>query len=232
MEQIDQLKSMRDAAQVRLQANPDFKLKNSLDALIDDLEAFIATDGASGVESAVDVETQDELVASDDEEEQQSDIPVVIEPVIAIDEFVVAVDESVAAVESVVAVDESVVAVDESVVAVDESVVAVDEEVSGDLAYANVEQTDAAIGIEENSDESNEESEIVAAIAANISTEEIDGDGNINGLDFINTTQLDNTAQLDNTTQLDMEAEAAIEALEAELAQTDSDSNRPTTNSP
>ncbi len=186
MEQIDQLKSMRDAAQVRLQANPDFKLKNSLDALIDDLEAFIAADGASTVESAVDVETQDELVASDDEEEQQPDIPVVDEPVIAIDD----------------------------------SVVAVDEEVSGDLANADVEQTDAAIGIEENSDELDEESEIAAVIAANISAEEIDGDGDINGMDFVNTTQLD------------LEAEAAIEALEAELAQTDSDSNRPTTNSP
>ncbi len=45
MEQIDQLKSMRDAAKERLEAaikalekSPDAKLVNSLTALIDDLE--------------------------------------------------------------------------------------------------------------------------------------------------------------------------------------------------
>jgi len=42
MEQIEQLKTMRDAALERLQANPDYKLVTSLDALIVDLEASFA----------------------------------------------------------------------------------------------------------------------------------------------------------------------------------------------
>ena len=49
MEQIAQLKAMRDAAKARLMASPDWKLMVSLDALIPDLEkAFgIATDATS-----------------------------------------------------------------------------------------------------------------------------------------------------------------------------------------
>lgn len=39
MEQIEQLKAMRDAAKARLEATPDFRLMTSLAALIDDLEA-------------------------------------------------------------------------------------------------------------------------------------------------------------------------------------------------
>ncbi len=39
MEQIEQLKAMRDAAKSRLEATPDFRLMTSLTALIDDLEA-------------------------------------------------------------------------------------------------------------------------------------------------------------------------------------------------
>ena len=42
MEQIAQLKTMRDDALERLQINPDFKLVNSLDALISDLESVLA----------------------------------------------------------------------------------------------------------------------------------------------------------------------------------------------
>ncbi len=38
MEQIEQLKAMRDAAKARLEAMPDFRLMNSLGSLIDDLE--------------------------------------------------------------------------------------------------------------------------------------------------------------------------------------------------
>ena len=38
MEQINQLKTMRDEALLRLRSNPDFKLVNSLEALIEDLE--------------------------------------------------------------------------------------------------------------------------------------------------------------------------------------------------
>jgi len=54
MEQITQLKTMRDDALARLQANPDFKLANSLDALITDLESVLQPPAASGLE----VETQ------------------------------------------------------------------------------------------------------------------------------------------------------------------------------
>ncbi|HSO46297.1 MAG TPA: hypothetical protein VLQ68_00060 [Rhizobiaceae bacterium] len=39
MEQIEQLKAMRDAAKARLEATPDYRLMTSLAALIDDLEA-------------------------------------------------------------------------------------------------------------------------------------------------------------------------------------------------
>ena len=42
MQQIEQLKLMRDEALQRLRSNPDYKLANSLDALIQDLEAFVA----------------------------------------------------------------------------------------------------------------------------------------------------------------------------------------------
>lgn len=42
MEQIDQLKTMRDEALERLETNPDFKLLTSLDALIVELEAVLA----------------------------------------------------------------------------------------------------------------------------------------------------------------------------------------------
>jgi len=42
MDQIEQLKVMHDEALQRLQLNLDYKLAISLDALIEDLEAFIA----------------------------------------------------------------------------------------------------------------------------------------------------------------------------------------------
>ena len=41
MEQIKQLQAMRDSALERLQSSPDFRLVNSLDVLIKDLEAVI-----------------------------------------------------------------------------------------------------------------------------------------------------------------------------------------------
>jgi hypothetical protein len=171
MEQIKQLKSMRDAAQDRLQANPDFKLKNSLDSLIDDLEAFMSGDGGSVVENAVDVETQDELVASDDEEEQQPEYP------------------------------------------------AIDEVASGDQVHADNEHIDEVVENEDISVELDEEAEIAAAIAENISAEDIAVEGDVNGSGYVDTTQLD------------MEAEAAIEALEAELSQSDPDIKQSTSNS-
>ncbi|MEM9332067.1 MAG: hypothetical protein AAGA53_12120 [Pseudomonadota bacterium] len=43
MEAINQLKSLRDEALERLQANPDYKLLTSLDELIVDLESFNKT---------------------------------------------------------------------------------------------------------------------------------------------------------------------------------------------
>lgn len=54
MEQIIQLKSMRDAALDRLQNNPDFKLVNSLDALIRDLETVMVPVSESVAEEPVD----------------------------------------------------------------------------------------------------------------------------------------------------------------------------------
>jgi len=53
MEQIIQLKSMRDEALERLQNNPDFKLVNSLDSLIRDLEAVLVPATESVVEETI-----------------------------------------------------------------------------------------------------------------------------------------------------------------------------------
>ena len=53
MEQIEQLKTMRDEALARLQLNPDYKLVTSLDALISDLEASFAPAKAEAVEAAI-----------------------------------------------------------------------------------------------------------------------------------------------------------------------------------
>jgi hypothetical protein len=48
MEQIEQLKAMRDAAKARIEALPDFRLMTSLTALIDDLEKALGTGEQSG----------------------------------------------------------------------------------------------------------------------------------------------------------------------------------------
>ncbi len=54
MEQIEQLKAMRDAARARIEALPDFRLMTSLSALIDDLEKALgpADPSADAVEAA------------------------------------------------------------------------------------------------------------------------------------------------------------------------------------
>jgi hypothetical protein len=52
VEQIDQLKAMRDAAKARLEAMPDFRLMNSLTALIEDLEIAFGMKPAAAVEPA------------------------------------------------------------------------------------------------------------------------------------------------------------------------------------
>lgn len=80
MEQIIQLKTMRDAALARLQVNPDFKLVNSLDALIQDLEAVAIT-----VDDAVvmpEVVSEPELVA--DALPVEPEVLVVDEPIDAL----------------------------------------------------------------------------------------------------------------------------------------------------
>ncbi|MCF6321780.1 MAG: hypothetical protein L3J32_08450 [Rhizobiaceae bacterium] len=61
MEQVIQLKTIRDEALARLQLNADFKLVNSLDALIKDLEAVL-----SPLESVSEFEEK----KADDEESQ------------------------------------------------------------------------------------------------------------------------------------------------------------------
>ncbi len=68
MEQIVQLRTMRDEALERLQANPDFKLVNSLDALIKDLEAVVVPVAvqAEANTSVVDVDSAKEDVVVED----------------------------------------------------------------------------------------------------------------------------------------------------------------------
>lgn len=50
MEQIEQLKAMRDAAKARLEATPDYRLMTSLAALIDDLEAAFSGEPPASAE--------------------------------------------------------------------------------------------------------------------------------------------------------------------------------------
>lgn len=181
MEQIEQLKVMRDAAQERLRANPDFKLKNSLDALIDDLEAFIAGESAVDSTDAVSSDPQEELVASDDEEEQQ--------PEESVDEPVTSKYSSRSR-----SYDED----------------RYQRPVAASAGSDIYENDDADV-----EDSDIEDSDIAAALAQNISADDIHNEPD------------SSRSGSSNTSKLDMEAEAAIEALEAELAQSDSDMNRP-----
>jgi hypothetical protein len=57
MEQIEQLKAMRDAARARIEALPDFRLMTSLSALIDDLEKALGPAHPSADPSADAAET-------------------------------------------------------------------------------------------------------------------------------------------------------------------------------
>lgn len=71
MEQIDQLRDMRDAAKARIEATPDFKLMHSLTALIDDLEEALGlTQSADGAEAGEDA--GEDGAAADAEEPQSS----------------------------------------------------------------------------------------------------------------------------------------------------------------
>ena len=182
MEQIEQLKVMRDAAQDRLRANPDFKLKNSLDALIDDLEAFISSESSGVTDDAVSTDPQEELVASDEEEEQQVSEQSYIQPVSS----------------------------DYNSGSGSYNEEGQDDPVVQSAAEENVVNNDNDVD-----DSDIEDSDIAAALAQNISAEDIHNEQDTNGSDFVDSSQLD------------MEAEAAIEALEAELAQSDTDVNRP-----
>jgi len=61
MEQIKQLKAMRDAARARIAATADYKLMTSLDALITDLEkAFGAADDAPAPDRSGEKDNPDE----------------------------------------------------------------------------------------------------------------------------------------------------------------------------
>lgn len=61
MEQIKQLKAMRDAARARIAATADYKLMTSLDALITDLEkAFGAADGDPAPDRSADKDNPEE----------------------------------------------------------------------------------------------------------------------------------------------------------------------------
>ena len=74
MEQIEQLKTMRDEALARLQLNPDYKLVTSLDALISDLEASFAPAKAEAVEAAIadmDASSSDAQKKSDGKDAQR-----------------------------------------------------------------------------------------------------------------------------------------------------------------
>ena len=60
MEQIKQLKAMRDAARARIAATADYKLMTSLDALITDLEkAFGAADDAPAPDRSADSDPEE-----------------------------------------------------------------------------------------------------------------------------------------------------------------------------
>ncbi len=73
MEQIIQLKTMRDEALERLQNNPDFKLVNSLDALIRDLEAVLAAGESASVNTDAKSEAAADVPAMDKKADAGSD---------------------------------------------------------------------------------------------------------------------------------------------------------------
>ena len=70
MDEVKQLKTIRDDALLRLHANPDYKLFVALDTLITELEEIIAVISA-GPELKV-VETTDESSKQDEEGEEET----------------------------------------------------------------------------------------------------------------------------------------------------------------
>ncbi len=68
MEQINQLKTMRDAALARLKSSPDYKLVSSLEELIVELEAMIAPNSDDTSDSS-----SDAIFESADEDDEASE---------------------------------------------------------------------------------------------------------------------------------------------------------------
>ena len=73
MEQIKQLQDMRDAALERLQTSPDFRLVNSLDVLIKDLEA-VMTPAAVTDQEPFEMALVDEAITDFEEETANEEI--------------------------------------------------------------------------------------------------------------------------------------------------------------
>lgn len=67
MDQVNQLKSMRDEAWVRVKATPDYKLATSLDSLISDLESALGGDAGKSSVRAKAEPSQDEPEPSQEE---------------------------------------------------------------------------------------------------------------------------------------------------------------------
>lgn len=78
MEQVDQLKTMRDDAWMRIKATPDYKLATSLDALIADLEEAL---GVASTSSSV--EEEEEATDSDGTDGDGGDSAAPVESVIS-----------------------------------------------------------------------------------------------------------------------------------------------------
>ncbi|MEZ5872299.1 MAG: hypothetical protein R3D32_10685 [Nitratireductor sp.] len=70
MEQVEQLKAMRDAAKARIEALPDYRLMNSLTTLISELEEAF---GLVPAQDAASAETGEEASASEAEDDLGSE---------------------------------------------------------------------------------------------------------------------------------------------------------------
>lgn len=78
MEQIKQLRQMRDEAQARIEALPDYRLVTSLDALIADLEEAFGSDEGTG--EAEEEPSSPVSLAADPDDAVEVEEPLEIEP--------------------------------------------------------------------------------------------------------------------------------------------------------
>ncbi len=85
MEQVIQLKTMRDEALARLQLNPDFKLVNSLDALIKDLETVLAPQ-ETATDIVEDKASMDEFTSNEEVQTASSQLEAESAPDISIED--------------------------------------------------------------------------------------------------------------------------------------------------